>query len=55
MGSGKNYKDNYIIESLLINGHESLRQYHGVIHTLYNANTNERIYDLILLKDLILF
>ena len=53
--AGENYKDNYIIESLLINGNESLRQYHGVTHTLYNANTNERICDLILLKDLILF
>ncbi len=53
--AGEQYKDNYMIESLLINGNESLRQYHGVTHRLRDANTSEVICDLILLKDLILY
>ena len=53
--SGENYKDNYKIESLLINNNETLRQYHGITHRLFDINTNEWICELILLKDLILF
>lgn len=30
--AGERYKDNYIIESLLISGNEGLRRYHGVTH-----------------------
>ena len=53
--AGNLYKDEYLIESLLIPGRETNRQYHGVTHRLYNANTNGWICDLILLKDLIMF
>ncbi len=53
--SGNRYKDNYIIESLLIEGNEGLRRYHGVTHHLHDANTNEYVCDMILLKDLILY
>ena len=53
--AGDRFRDNYAIESMLINGNESLRQYHGVTHRLRNANTSEVICDLILLKDLILY
>ena len=53
--SGDRYRDNYIIESLLIEGNEGLRRYHGVTHHLHDANTNEYVCDVILLKDLILY
>lgn len=53
--SGDRYRDNYIIESLLIDGNEGLRRYHGVTHHLHDANTNEYVCDMILLKDLILY
>ena len=53
--AGERYKDNYIIESLLIAGNEGLRRYHGVTHHLHDANTNEYVCDLILLQDLILY
>ena len=53
--AGERFRDNYAIESMLINGNESLRQYHGVTHRLRNANTSEVICDLILLKDLIMY
>ena len=53
--AGSRYKDNFNIESLLIEGNETLRQYHGVTHRLHSANTNEYVCDLILLKDLILY
>lgn len=53
--AGDRYKDNYNIESLLISGNEIIRQYHGITHRLHSINANERICDLILLKDLILY
>ena len=53
--SGTRYKDNYSIESMLISGNETIRQYHGVTHKLTNSNTNTPVCDLILLKDLILY
>lgn len=53
--AGKQYKDNYIIESLLVDGNESLRQYHGITHRLHSANTNEYVCDMILLKDLVIY
>lgn len=53
--AGSRYKNNYSIESLLIEGNESLRQYHGVTHCLRVANSGEYIFEMILLKDLILY
>lgn len=53
--SGNRYKDNFNIESLLIDGNESLRQYHGITHRLHDANTNEFVFDIIFLKDLVLY
>lgn len=53
--AGDRYKDNFNIESLLINGNEIMRQYHGITHRLHSINANERVCDLILLKDLILY
>ena len=53
--AGDQYKNNFNIESLLIEGNEMLRQYHGLTHRLHSANTNEYVCDLILLKDLILY
>lgn len=53
--AGTRYKNNYSIESLLIEGNESLRQYHGVTHCLRVANSGEYVFELILLKDLILY
>ena len=53
--AGVHYKDNYIIESLVVDGNESLRQYHGVTHHLHSANTGEYICNMILLKDLIMY
>lgn len=53
--AGDRYKDNYNIESLLISGNEIIRQYHGITHRLHSINANERVCDLILLKDLILY
>lgn len=53
--AGKQYKNNFSIESLLVEGNEILRQYHGLTHRLHSANTNEYVCDLILLKDLILY
>lgn len=53
--AGESYKDNYNIESLLIDGNEMMRQYHGLTHRLHSASTNEYVCDLILLKDLILY
>lgn len=43
------------IESLLVDGNESLRQYHGITHRLHSANTNEYVCDMILLKDLVIY
>lgn len=53
--AGERYKNNFNIESLLIDGNEMMRQYHGLTHRLHSANTNEYVCDLILLKDLILY
>lgn len=53
--AGTRYKDNYSIESLLIDGNEGLRQYHGVTHCLRMANSGGYVLELILLKDLILY
>lgn len=53
--AGESYKDNFYIESLLIDGNEIMRQYHGLTHRLHSASTNEYVCDLILLKDLILY
>lgn len=53
--SGKKYKDNFFIESLLVEGNEILRQYHGITHRLHDANTSEYVCDIVLLKDLILY
>lgn len=53
--SGEYYRDNYIIESLVVDGNESLRQYHGITHKLHSANTGEYICDMILLKDLMMY
>lgn len=53
--AGESYKDNFNIESLLIDGNEMMRQYHGLTHRLHSASTNEYVCDLILLKDLILY
>jgi hypothetical protein len=53
--AGEHYKDNYIIESLLVDGNESLRQYHGITHKLHSANTSEYVCDMILLKDLVMY
>lgn len=33
--AGERYRDNFIIESLVVDGNESLRQYHGVTHQLH--------------------
>lgn len=53
--AGKQYRNNFNIESLLVEGNEILRQYHGLTHRLHSVNTNEYVCDLILLKDLILY
>ena len=53
--SGTFYKWNFSIQSLLIEGNYRIRQYHGVTHRLFDANTNEFVCDIILLKDLILY
>ena len=53
--AGESYKNNFNIESLLIDGNEMMRQYHGLTHRLHSASTNEYVCDLILLKDLILY
>lgn len=53
--AGERYKDNFSIESLLIDGNEIMRQYHGITHRLHSINANERVCDLILLKGLILY
>lgn len=53
--AGERYKDNYVIESLLVKGNEDLRRYHGVTHHLHDANTNEYVCDLILIKDLVFY
>ena len=53
--AGERYKDNYVIESLLVKGNEGLRRYHGVTHHLHDANTNEYVCDLILIKDLVMY
>lgn len=53
--AGTRYKDNYFIESLLVDGNESLRQYHGVTHCLRVASSGSYVFDIILLKDLILY
>lgn len=53
--AGEHYRNNYIIESLLVDGNESLRQYHGITHRLHSANTSEYVCDMILLKDLVMY
>lgn len=53
--AGNRYRDNYVIESLLVKGNEGLRRYHGVTHQLHDANTNEFVCDLILIKDLVIY
>lgn len=53
--AGERYKDNFYVESLLIDGNEIMRQYHGITHRLHSINANERVCDLVLLKDLILY
>lgn len=53
--AGEHYRDNYIIESLVVDGNESLRQYHGITHRLHSANTGEYVCDMILLKDLMMY
>ena len=53
--AGERYRDNFIIESLVVDGNESLRQYHGVTHQLHSANTGEHVCNMILLKDLMMY
>lgn len=52
--SGEQYKEDYNIQSLLLDGEESLRQYHGLTHTLSSTSHGGHVCDLILLKDLII-
>ena len=53
--AGDLYKENYTMESLLLEGNETLRQYHGITHRLHSINSNELVCDVVLLKDLILY
>ena len=53
--SGDLYREKYYITSLLIDDNRNLRQYHGITHLLNDYNTEERVCDMILLKDLVEF
>ena len=51
--AGKQYKENYSLNSRLLDGEEGLRQYHGVTHDLITSD-NQHVCFVILLKDLIM-
>lgn len=53
--AGEMFKKSFCIESLLIEGNVSQRQYHGVTHRLIDTSNNEFVSDLILLEDLLLY
>jgi hypothetical protein len=53
--AGELYKENYYISSLLVDDNISLRQYHGITHQLHDIDTSERVSDLVILNDLILY
>jgi hypothetical protein len=51
--TGKNYKDNFHITSLLDQDNLSERKYHGVTHVVTNLQTNQTEMDLIVLSELL--
>ncbi len=51
--AGNQYKENYCLGSRLLDGEESLRQYHGVTHDLFTSD-GQHVCFVILLKDLIM-
>ena len=51
--AGSQYKENYMIESRIIDGEEGLRQYHGITHDLKTSD-GQHVCFVILLKDLIM-
>ena len=50
---GNQYKENYSLNSRLLDGEEGLRQYHGVTHDLFTSD-GQHVCFVILLKDLIM-
>lgn len=51
--TGKEYEQNYSITSLLNPDNLSLREYHGITHTMTNINTGQKEMDLIVLSELV--
>ena len=51
--AGNQYKENYMLESRIIDGEEVMRQYHGITHDLYTSD-GQHVCFVILLKDLIM-
>ncbi len=51
--SGELYKSNYKITSLLDQHNLTLREYHGLTHTITNVNTGQKEMDLIILSELV--
>jgi hypothetical protein len=53
--TGEEYKENYKITSFLDPDNLTLREYHGVTHSITNINTEQREMELIVLSELIEF
>ena len=50
--TGELYQQNYYITSLIDPDNMYLREFHGVTHTMYNINSNQKELDLIILSEL---
>lgn len=53
--TGKEYEQNYSITSLINPDNLSLREYHGITHTMTNISSGQKEMDLIVLSELIEF
>lgn len=53
--TGKEYKKNYLITSLLDPDNLSTREYHGITHTMTNLTTGQNEMNLIVLSELVDF
>ena len=53
--TGKEYEQNYSITSLINPDNLSLREYHGITHTMTNISSGQKEMDLIVLRELIDF
>lgn len=50
---GTKWRDRYSVTSVLIKENIHLRHFHGVTHLVKNLNSENNLYDLVVLKDLI--